>query len=237
VSGPAGPARVPAWASGAAGDNFSWSDAVGGWRGAVESVAPGLVFVVLFVAAGDLRTCLIASAGLAAVFCAMRLVQRQGLTQALSGLVGVGIGVLWAGLSGRGENYFAGGLVTASLVAVVLLVTIAVRRPAVGELVALVWELPGEWRRAPGLAPLRRRCLVLTWVWTGLFLVRLGVQWPLWQAGAVAQLGVAKLVLGLPLFAVVCWLTWVGLRPFAPLAHASVGQAGGDAAGGTDIPQ
>ena len=32
--------------------------------------------------------------------------------------------------------------------------------------------------------------------------------------GAVAELGVAKLVLGVPLFALVCWATWIGLRPF-----------------------
>ena len=222
---PEGGPRVPAWAVGATGEDFSWSDAVGGWRGAAESVLPGLVFVVLFVATRDLRVCLVASAGVAVAFCAVRLIQRQGLTQALSGLVGVAIGVAWAGLSGRGENYFAWGLVTAAFFSAALLATIAARRPAVALVLGIVWELPSGWRRDPGLAPLRRRCLGLTWVWAAMFLIRLGVQWPLWQAGAVAALGVAKLLLGLPLFAVVCWATWVGLRPFSALAHVSSGDS------------
>jgi hypothetical protein len=193
---------------------------VGGWRGAVESVLPGAVFVVLFVLTRDLRVCLAASAGAAVVFCLARLAQRQGMTQAASGLAGVAIGVVWAALSGRGENYFAWGLVTASAFAAGLLATVVARRPAVALAVGFAWRLPASWRTDGALAPLRRRCLALTWVWTGMFLIRLGVQWPLWHAGAVAQLGVAKLVLGLPLFAVVCWLTWAGLRPFASLAHA-----------------
>lgn len=216
------PGRVPAWAA-AESSSFSWTDAVGGWRGAAESVVPGLVFVVLFVATRDLRLCLIAAAAAALAFCAVRLVQHQTLTQALSGLVGVAIGVAWAALSGRGENYFAWGLVTASFFAVVLLVSMAARRPLVAIVLGWVWELPGNWPSDPVLAPLRRRALALTWLWAAMFLVRLGVQWPLWRAGAVAELGVAKLVLGLPLFAVVCWLTWAGLRPFTALARATRG--------------
>ncbi len=235
MSRPVGQSSVPLWAAGTVGERFSWSDAVGGWRGGAESTTPGLVFVILFVLTRDLRTCLFASASVAVVFCVLRLVQRQRLTQALSGLMGVGIGVAWAALSGRGENYFAWGLVTASFFALVLLVTIAIRRPAVGEMLALVWELPGDWRTAPGLSALRRRCLTLTWMWTGLFVVRLGIQWPLWQVGAVAQLGIAKLVLGVPLFAAACWLTWTGLRSFTPLARAGAAQDHNDEVAGSDI--
>jgi hypothetical protein len=41
-----------------------------------------------------------------------------------------------------------------------------------------------------------------------MFAVRLAVQVPLWRAGAATALGFANVLLGLPLFAAVLWLTW-----------------------------
>lgn len=226
---PGARAAVPGWASGLDRDTFSVTETVGGWRGVVESVAPGLVFVVLYVTTRDLAWTLAASAGLSVVFCVARLVRGQALTQAVSGLLGVGIGVVWALLSGRGENYFAWGMVTAGAFALALLASQVLRHAAVGEVAALVWGLPAGWRTDPALSRFRRRSRGLTWVWTAMFLVRLGVQWPLWRAGEIAALGVAKLVLGLPLFALVCWVTWVGLRPFAHLQDgAATARGAGD---------
>lgn len=231
-SGANGPVSLPGWASGLDRDSFSITETVGGWRGVVESVAPGLVFVVLYVMTRNVAWTLAASGGLSVVFCLARLVRGQALTQALSGLLGVGIGVVWALMSGRGENYFAWGMVTAGAFALALLVSLLVRHAAVGEVAALAWGLPTGWRTDPDLLGLRRRSRGLTWAWTAMFLVRLGVQWPLWTAGEIAALGVAKLVLGLPLFALVCWVTWVGLRPFAHLqgAPTGAGRAGVDGA-------
>ncbi len=211
--------RLPAWAGQLDAKDFSWSSAIGGWRGAVESVLPALTFVVLFVITRDLRLCLIVSGGVAVLACAIRLAQHQALTQALSGLLGVAIGVVWAAWSGRGENYFAGGLVTAAFFTVTLLVSILVRRPLAGVALGWLWGLGDRRRTDPVLAPLRRRALAVTWMWTAMFALRLAIQWPLWHGGLVAELGVAKLVLGLPLFALVCWATWVALKPFSGLAH------------------
>jgi hypothetical protein len=41
-----------------------------------------------------------------------------------------------------------------------------------------------------------------------LFLVRLAVQLPLYLAGAVVALGIARTAMGLPLFGLGLWLTW-----------------------------
>ena len=205
--------RLGTWGDQLDADEFSWTAAVGGWRGVIESTLPGIVFVVIFVITRDLRSTLIAAGATAVVFCVLRLIQRQPLTQALSGLLGVGIGVAWAALSGRGENYFTWGLISAAAFAAALTISILVRRPLAGEVLALVWNLPQGWRSDARLAPLRRRATAVTWVWVAMFALRLGVQWPLWQAGAVAELGVAKLILGIPLFALVAWVSWVALSP------------------------
>ena len=92
-------------------EEFSALDALGGVRGVVESVVPGLLFVVVYLAAGQrLAPALIASAGAAVLAVLVRLVQRTPPTQAFSGVLGVGIGVLWAWRTGEAEDYFLYGL-------------------------------------------------------------------------------------------------------------------------------
>jgi hypothetical protein len=68
----------------------------------------------------------------------------------------------------------------------------------------------------------------VTWIWVGVFGLRLAVQLPMYIAGAVVALGVAKVAMGLPLFAVGMWLSWLVLRQEGGL-HAE--ERGRDGAG------
>lgn len=202
-------------------EEFSFADSVGGVRGAIESVLPGLVFVVVFVAGGQrLTPALVASAAAALVAVVARLAQRSPLTQALSGVLGVGIGVLWAARSGRAEDYFAWGLLTNVGYLLAFVVSVLVRWPLVGVVVGLFrpdgpmsssgsWAGAVAWRQDRAL---RRRYAVVTWLWAGMFALRLVVQVPLYLAGQVAWLGTAKLVMGVPLTALVLWLSWILVR-------------------------
>lgn len=235
-----------------AGDRFSVAEAVGGVRGLVESVAPGLVFVVVYVATTNLQWALWTSVGAALVAVAARLVQRTPVTQAFGGLLGVAIGVLWAWRSGEAQDYFAWGLWTNAAYLVALLVSVVVRWPLVGLVVegfrsgfgvaAGTGEDPaaqsdasraGEaagtsaagtaaepepgafarWARAwRSDRTLMRRYAAATWLWIGLFAARLVVQVPLYLDGDVGWLGTARLVMGIPLWALVLWVTWVLVR-------------------------
>lgn len=219
--GPAA-ARVdaPAWIQQATGESFSWSQALGGPRGVVESVAPGLVFVVVYALTRSLVWTLAAALGVALVACAARLLARQPLTQAASGVLGVGIGVLVASLSGRAEDYFVWGIATNAVSALALAVSLAVRRPLVGLAVGFLYGIGGRWRESR-MRPLARRCGALTWLWFGVFALRVAAQAPLWALGLVAPLGIVKIALGLPLFAVAGWATWAGLRPHSASLRAS----------------
>ena len=219
-------AAAPAWIQQATGDSFSWSQALGGPRGVVESVAPGLVFVVVYALTRSLVWTLAAALGVALVACAARLLARQPLTQAASGVLGVGIGVLVASLSGRAEDYFVWGIATNAASALALAVSLVVRQPLVGLAVGLLYGVTARWRE-PRMRPLARRCAALTWLWFGVFALRVAAQAPLWALGLVAPLGIVKIVLGLPLFAVAGWATWMGLRPHAASLRASGGQPDG----------
>ncbi|MFF2266676.1 DUF3159 domain-containing protein [Cellulosimicrobium cellulans] len=243
-----------------AGQEFSVADAIGGVRGLVESVAPGLVFVVVYVATTNLQWALVTSVAAALVAVAARLVQRTPVTQAFGGLLGVGIGVIWAWRSGEAQDYFAWGLWTNAAYLVALLVSVLARWPLVGLVVEgfrsgfgagaagsagtttdpspdaldASAEQPAA-AATPAGAPvdadaaetgaftrwartwrsdraLMRRYTAATWLWIGLFAARLAVQVPLYLEGDVGWLGTARLVMGIPLWALVLWLTWILVR-------------------------
>ena len=215
-------------------DEFSVLGSVGGVRGVIEAMAPGLVFVVVYVTTSALTPALVSSMSVALLAVVARLVQRTPLTQALGGLLGVAVGVFWAWKSGDASDYFVVGLWTnAGYLAVLLLLTV-LRWPVVGLVVeglragfgspttstddkpAPIWST--AWRQDPALM---RRYMLATWLWVGLFAVRLAVQWPLWLMGETVWLGTARLVMGIPLWALVLWATWLLVRrPASPGAPA-----------------
>ena len=77
-------------------EDFSFAETIGGVRGLVESVAPGALFVVVFVITRELTPPLVAASVVALAAVVLRLVQRTPVTQALGGIFGVVIGVWWA---------------------------------------------------------------------------------------------------------------------------------------------
>ncbi|GAA3820582.1 DUF3159 domain-containing protein [Cellulomonas soli] len=201
-------------------EEFSALDALGGVRGVVESVVPGLLFVVVYLAAGQrLAPALIASAGAAVLAVLVRLVQRTPPTQAFSGVLGVGIGVLWAWRTGEAEDYFLYGLLVNAGYLAGTLVSVLVGWPLVGLVMGLFdkagplaggsWPAAVAWRQDRSL---RRRYTLATWPWVALFGLRLLVQVPFYLGGEVAWLGTAKLAMGVPLTAVALWLSWMLVR-------------------------
>ncbi|WP_363267072.1 DUF3159 domain-containing protein [Cellulomonas sp.] len=202
------------------GEEFSASDAVGGVRGVVESVAPGLLFVVVYLVSGQqLTPALVAASAAALVAVVVRLVQRTPVTQAFSGLLGVGIGVIWAWKSGQAQNYFLYGLWVNVVYLVGTLASIVVGWPLVGLVVGLFHKdgpiTGGTWGAAVAWhddRDLRRRYTLATWPWVAMFGARLAVQVPLYLDAEVGWLGTAKLVMGIPLTALALWISWTLVR-------------------------
>ena len=220
---------TPRWMDQATSEEFSWSRALGGTRGVIEATAPGLLFVVVFVATRALVPTLIAASGVAVLACVIRLVQRQGMQQALSGLFGVAIGVIFAAATGRGENYFVWGIATNVAMALAFALSVLFGRSLVAQFYGPLTGLAKGWQSDPTYASLRRSCAAITWMWAGIFALRVAVQAPLWIAGQVAALGVAKLALGLPLFALGAWATWWKLKDYSSPSSSSDSSETGDA--------
>ena len=71
-----------------------------------------------------------------------------------------------------------------------------------------------SWRKDPARY---RAYLWASWVWAGMFGIRLAVQIPLYLAGRTTALGFANIPLGLPLFLLTCAATWAILRSTHPV--------------------
>lgn len=191
------------------GEDFDWSEAIGGWRGMAESVAPGGVFVTAFLVWGGFRAPVIAAVATVLVMVLVRLVQRTPVTQALGGLLGVVLGAIWAWRAGDATQFFVPSFFYTGGYAVALLASMLARWPAVGIVVGLLKGWGAHWRHHP---PAVRRFQAATGFYLATQLVKLAVQLPLYFAGATAALGVAKLALGLPWFAVALFVMWRMVR-------------------------
>lgn len=190
-------------------------DAIGGVRGIVEATLPGLLFLVSFTITRDPRLSAIAPAAFVLLAIVVRLARRENLTSAISGALGAGVAVASTLLTGRGEDFYLPGFITNAAWSLGLLISLLVRWPLFGIVYGFATGQGTAWRRN---RPVRRAAVWLTIAWLGMFLARLGVQLPLYlaarsgaDAGVTDALGVARLVMGLPLFALVVVVTWVVL--------------------------
>jgi hypothetical protein len=192
--------------------------AMGGWRGVVESVLPGLAFVLLYTLTGqDLVISLAGSVGIAVVFTAIRLIQRSPATAAFGGLIAAGVAAALALFTGRGEDNFVPGLITNAAYGTAFLVSAVIGWSLIGLAVGFLMNEGIAWRQD------RRKRRVFFWLaiaWAALFFARLAVQLPLYLAGEVALLGTLKLIMGLPLFAPLVAVTWLAVRAVYPRRDA-----------------
>lgn len=106
-------------------------DQLGGWRGMVDASVPTIAFIVANAVAG-LWAGIWASLGCALLFFLLRLVRRESIQQAVSGLFGVGVAVAIAAVSGQARDYFVLGIVRNAGIGLVLVVSALVRWPLVG---------------------------------------------------------------------------------------------------------
>jgi hypothetical protein len=149
------------------------------------------------------------------VLSVIRIARRQSLQHAIAGFLGVGIAAFIASRTGRAEDFYLPGLLTNIGYAAAFLLSIAVRWPIVGVVLALVSQAGMSWRRDPVRVRAYRRA---TWVLVIMFALRVAVQLPLYLAGdsAIAALGTARVAMGVPLYLLTLWIAYRVLRASIP---------------------
>jgi len=151
----------------------------------------------------------VASSGLLSLASLVKqIVTKKTITQALAGAALIGISA-WLALSGQPKDYYITGFFTNAIYGSVLLVSVAVRWPIIGLLVGFFKGWGVGWRKNRSLLT---RFDLVTGMWVGLFGFRLLVELPLFFSNNLQALGIAKLILSQPAYAVVLWFTWLSLR-------------------------
>lgn len=188
--------------------------AIGGWRGIFEALVPATVYLVTYVLTQEARISAIAPLVIAVLAVVVRLIRRESLSAALSGLLGVVVCVAAVMLTGEGSSYYVPGFWINGAWIAAHTISLLVGWPLIGLLLGLFRGDLREWRSIPAL---KRAAQLCTLVWIALFVARLAVQLPLYfseqagDAGALEALGISRLVMGVPLFAVAAIFTWLVL--------------------------
>ena len=192
--------------------NIDVLKSAGGIQGIAESILPGLVFLVAFTITRELPLALISSLAVAAAFTAVRLVQRKPLTQALAGVVGVGLSAWLANSTGKAEDFYVLGFFTNIAYILAMSLSIAVRWPFAGLLFGFIRNEGLEWRKYPARVKAYR---IGTWVIVSVLALRLLVQVPLYFMGEAGLAGLAttRLLMGAPLYILGIWVAWLLTRP------------------------
>lgn len=200
------------------------ADQLGGWRGLVESSIPVVIFVIANVL-GELRPAVIASVAVALLIAGLRLAQRRPVRHAVNGLVGIAIGAAIAWRTGNERDFYLPGIFYGIGYGLALLLSAVIRQPLVGWIWSvLVAKGRSEWRDNPRLV---RTFTQLTVLWGVVWLAKVGVQAALYLAHQDTALGVARLALGYPPYALLLLITiWTVRRvtrettPTTPLPGA-----------------
>ena len=171
---------------------------MGGVAGMGYAGLPSVVFVIANAAA-DLRAAVMLGVGAGAGIAGLRLLRREPLQPALSGLLGVAVGAVIAYRTGDAKDFFVVGIWASLLLALVFLASILVRRPLVGVIWSALNGSGQAWRTD-------RTALIgydiATLAVTAVFAARFVVQNWLYSVDATDWLAFARIAMGYPLMGV-----------------------------------
>ncbi|WP_369794316.1 DUF3159 domain-containing protein [Amycolatopsis sp. ATCC 39116] len=169
---------------------------MGGVSGLVYSSVPIVVFVLANSFFG-LTVGIWSAVGSAALITIVRLVRRESLQPAISGLFGVGIGAFIAYRTGSAKGFFLFGIWASLVYCGVFVLSVVVRWPLAGVIWNFLNGTGTAWRRDK---PSRLGYDVATLALAAVFGARFVVQRWLYEADYTGWLAFAKIAMGWPLY-------------------------------------
>jgi hypothetical protein len=169
-----------------------------------DGIFPPLVFVAVNAIWG-VTPAAVAGVATALLISSWRLARRQPLRFALAGLAGTVIAALVAVRSGSATGYFLPGLISGALTTLLILASIAVRKPFVAWTSWITRGWPIEWYWHPQVRPAYMRT---TWIWAAFFGLRTTGQGVLFLSDQTTALGLVRVATGWPGLAALLILTY-----------------------------
>ncbi|MGY0057831.1 DUF3159 domain-containing protein [Streptomyces sp. LZ34] len=189
-------------------------EAFGGVRGMVDTTVPGLVFVLLYTIKRDIHLAALAALGLTVLLALARLIRKETLKHAFSGVFGVAFGAIFAMMSGDAKNFYLPGMLYTLGLSIAYVLSAIFRYPLIGVLLGPMLKENLSWRtRNPGRF---RAYTKATWAWGLILLAKSAILFPLYWWGDATQLGWVKVALGIPPFLLCVYLTWIFLAKAPP---------------------
>ncbi len=193
-------------------DGKSLLASLGGVWGIAEASIPGVVYATSYIFSQNVLLSVVLATVVSLVFIVGQILRKRPLAQAISGLFGIGLAAYLTLRNGvdaaHARDYYLQGFLTNIIYFSILGLSILIRWPIVGVLIGML-SSGGSWRKD---VHLRRKYSLITLIWVALFGFRLLVEVPLYLANQVVALGVTKLVMGIPLYALCAWFTWLAVR-------------------------
>ena len=184
-------------------------EAFGGVRGMVETTVPGLIFVLSYTINRDIHISAIAALSLSALMAVVRLVRKDTVKHAFSGVFGVAFGAVFAMMSGDAKNFFLPGMLYTLGLAVAYIVSSLVGWPLLGLILGPLFRENISWRtRNPGRKAAYTKA---SYCWGFVLLAKSCITFPIYFFGDATQLGWLRVALGIPPFLLCVYLTWIFL--------------------------
>ena len=147
---------------------------LGGVRGALESILPPLVFIIVYVGLGgdstaDLTWAIVAAVGLALVFTVWRIVEGKHPARALGSMLIVLISAYIASRTGSAADFFWPRVLLNAASALAFVVANLIGWPLIGVVLGPLVGTKMSWRKDPDLMRAYKRA---SWPWAVLNLVR-----------------------------------------------------------------
>ncbi|MGY1438477.1 DUF3159 domain-containing protein [Streptomyces reniochalinae] len=189
-------------------------EAFGGVRGLIETTVPGLVFIAMFTVNKDLHTAAITALVISGVMVVVRLLRKDTVKHAFSGIFGVGFGVLFAMMTGNAKDFYLPGMLYTLGLALGYIVTSLAGVPLLGLVLGPVFKENLSWRkRNPGR---KKAYTKASYAWGFILLGKSAVLFPLYFWGDTTQFGWVTVVLKIPPFLLAVYLTWIFLAKAPP---------------------
>ncbi|WP_418959582.1 DUF3159 domain-containing protein [Streptomyces tritici] len=189
-------------------------EAFGGLRGMIETVLPGLLFVTIYTIDKDLRLSAIAALAVSLVLVAVRLIRRDTVKHAFSGVFGVAFGVAFAMMTGNAKDFYLPGMLYTLGLGLAYIITTLAGVPLIGLILGPVFKENLSWRtRNPGR---KKAYAKASYAWGVILLAKCAILFPLYWWADTTQLGWVLVALKIPPFLLAVYLTWVFLAKAPP---------------------
>ncbi|MFV2118368.1 DUF3159 domain-containing protein [Streptomyces sp. Act-28] len=189
-------------------------EAFGGIRGMVETVLPGLLFVSIYTFNKNAHASALAALAVSLLLVAVRLVRRDTVKHAFSGVFGVAFGVAFAMMTGEARDFYLPGMLYTLGLGLAYVVTALAGVPLMGLILGPVFKENLSWRtRNPGR---KKAYTKASYAWGFILLGKCAVLFPLYWWADPTQLGWVLVTLKIPPFLLAVYLTWVFLAKAPP---------------------